>query len=117
MNSSDRPAGQDANEEVEFRQVQIPPRHSQTNLLTGIYANQAVQMSSVTETILDFGLVIPDEVRVNDAGRVTDVTLIHELVARVLMPTSQFNAFVLAYVRNNAEIRRTILAEIDEKSE
>lgn len=85
----------------------IPPKAIPESLALGVYANTIQQLSTGSETILDFSIVLPAQYIVSEAGKVQDLTITHQLVARVLIATPKFIEFMRNVAANNPEILET----------
>jgi hypothetical protein len=83
-------------------ETQIPPKAVPESLVLGVYANTIQQLSTESETILDFSIVLPAQYALSAAGKVQDLTVTHQLVARVLISTPKFIEFLRSAVASNS---------------
>jgi hypothetical protein len=114
MSDDPRPAHSNQPGQIEARSVPVPDRVVPPHLLPGVYANQAFQISTTHETVLDFSVAVPDRVELDENARVRDVSVAHQLVSRVIMPTPQFDSFVISYATRNPIVKQAILDAIDQ---
>jgi hypothetical protein len=95
------------NESQATVEARIPQKAIPESLVLGVYANTIQQLSTESETILDFSIVLPAQYVVSAAGKVQDLTVTHQLVARVLIATPKFIEFLRSVVANNPELLET----------
>lgn len=92
-------------EEVQVT-LRIPPRTVPADVQRGVYATQILELTTSTETILDFVMVAPTRYDVDESGRMAPdtVELLSEVVARVIMPPHLLAQFVRNYIQGHPNL-------------
>lgn len=79
-------------------------------LVRGIYANQLSQVSNDLETIIDFSMIVPINVEVDDED-VVSLDADHTVVARLIVPKPLFIEFILGFISRNPDVLNAFLAK------
>ncbi len=86
--------------------LRIPPRTVPADVHRGVYATQIQELTTGTETMLDFIMVAPATYDVDESGRLDfgTVQLRSEVVARVIVPSPLLTNFVRNYLRGHPDV-------------
>jgi hypothetical protein len=96
--SSRRPRRESGSTAIEAGPPKVPPE-----LVHGIYANNIQSIGTTNEVIIDFSHLVPSQFRVEESGRPTSVRVDHTVVARLIVPTPIFEAWIGQLIRRREE--------------
>jgi len=90
--------------------VKVPPRIVPDELARGVYAMQMQQITTLSETILDFSSVTPVNYDTNEAGELNPDTfsIRAELVSRVIVPSRLLAEFIHSFIRAHPQVLQDI---------
>jgi hypothetical protein len=96
--SSRRPRRESDDQAIEAGPPRVPPE-----LVHGIYANNIQSIGTTNEVIIDFSHLVPSQFRVEESGRAANLRVDHSVVARIIVPTPVFEAWIGQLIRRREE--------------